>query len=401
LSAETTAEAASSAPRTPGRRERGRAGQARRVLPFAGALLVALLYPFLDGPLLAPLFGASTLGIMIPVLIFTLLALGLNIVVGYAGLLDLGYAAFFAIGAYTAAFLTSPVSPLPFRTDFWVALAVSWVVAALFGVILGAPTLRLRGDYLAIVTLAFGEIVPRVFLNLEHWTGGARGMNPIGRPHLFEYELGVAPVQIGNVTLSAQVPWYYLIVAIGLLSIWAITRLYDSRLGRAWIAMREDEVAAAAMGIDLVQTKLLAFALGASFSGFAGAIFASIFQFIDPFQFDFSISIMVLAMVILGGLGNIWGVLAGGLVLGLFDRGISAQLSVWLRDLGTMLGIPVLAAVDLTRSRLMLFGLALVLLMLWRPEGLFPSARRRAELHEADALAGGELAYDGQLRTAR
>jgi branched-chain amino acid transport system permease protein len=282
----------------------------RRVIQFGIALLFALIYPFLDGPLLAPLFGGSTLGIMIPVLLYTLLALGLNIVVGYAGLLDLGYAAFFAIGAYTTAFLTSPQSPLPFRTDFWVALVASWLVAATFGVILGAPTLRLRGDYLAIVTLAFGEIVPRVFLNLEQWTGGARGMNPIGRPELFGYEVGLFPVQIGNLVLSAQVPWYYLIVVVGIVSIWAITRLHDSRLGRAWVAMREDEVAAASMGIDLVHTKLLAFAMGASFSGFAGAIFASIFQFIDPFQFEFSISIMVLAMVILGGIGNIWGVLA-------------------------------------------------------------------------------------------
>jgi branched-chain amino acid transport system permease protein len=378
---------------------RERSPRERRVVQFGLALLAALLYPLIDGPLLAPLFGTSTLGIMIPVLIFTLLALGLNIVVGYAGLLDLGYAAFFAIGAYTAAFLTSPQSPLPFRTDFWVALMASWAVAALFGVILGTPTLRLRGDYLAIVTLAFGEIVPRVFLNLEQWTGGSRGMNPIGRPDLFGYELGLYPVELGGLVLSAQVPWYYLIVAVGVLSIWAITRLHDSRLGRAWVAMREDEVAAASMGIDLVRTKLLAFALGASFSGFAGAIFASIFQFIDPFQFDFSISIMVLAMVILGGLGNVWGVLVGGIVLGLFDRGISAQLSVWLRSLGTALNVPALAGIDLSRSRLMIFGLALVLLMLLRPEGLFPSARRRAELHrdEEEAAQHGELIYDVQL----
>jgi branched-chain amino acid transport system permease protein len=387
----------------PDARRPRRSMRAQKVLPFLIALAVVLLYPFLDGPVLAPLFGAPTLGIMIPVLIFTLLALGLNIVVGYAGLLDLGYAAFFAIGAYTAAFLTSPVSPLPFRTDFWIALAVSWVVAAVFGVILGAPTLRLRGDYLAIVTLAFGEIVPRVFLNLESWTGGSRGMNPIGRPHLLGYELGVTPLEIGGLVLSPQVPWYYLIVAIGLLSIWAITRLYDSRLGRAWVAMREDEVAAASMGINLVHTKLWAFALGASFSGFAGAIFASIFQFIDPFQFDFSISIMVLAMVILGGLGNIWGVLAGGIVLGLFDRGISAQVSVWLRGLGTALGIPALATIDLSRSRLMIFGIALVLLMLLRPEGLFPSARRRAELHpeESEVAARGELTYGARLPVER
>ena len=364
------------------------------VARLALASIAVLAYPVVDRAL-----GWGTLGAMLPILIFVMLALGLNIVVGYAGLLDLGYAAFFAIGAYTAAFLTSPQSPLPFRTDFWVALAASWAVAALFGILLGAPTLRLRGDYLAIVTLAFGEIVPRVFLNLEQWTGGSRGMNPIGRPHILGYELGHDPVTIGGVTLGAQVPWYYLIVAVGIVSIVVITRLHDSRLGRAWVAMREDEVAAASMGINLVQTKLLAFAMGASFSGFAGAIFASIFQFIDPFQFDFSISIMVLCMVILGGIGNIWGVLVGGLVLGLFDRGISAQLSVWLRGIGSALGIPFLSTIDLSTSRLLIFGAALVILMLVRPEGLFPSARRRAELHrdETEAAAHGELAYEAQM----
>jgi branched-chain amino acid transport system permease protein len=371
----------------------------RQRVQFGLALAVALLYPLLDGPLLAPLFGGSTLGIMLPVLLFTLLALGLNIVVGYAGLLDLGYVAFFAIGAYTTAFLTSPASPLPFRTDFWLALVASWVVAAIFGVILGAPTLRLRGDYLAIVTLAFGEIVPRVFLNLEDWTRGTRGMNPIGRPHLGPFEVGVTPLQLGPLELGAQVPWYYIIIAVGALSIWAMLRLYDSRLGRAWVAMREDEIAAASMGIDLVQTKLLAFGLGASFAGFAGAMFASIFQYIAPSTFDFSISIIVLAMVILGGMGNIWGVLAGGLVVGVFDRGITAQLSVWLRDLGLALGLPWLAQVDLSRSRLLMFGLALVLMMLLRPEGLFPSARRRAELH-GDA-GGQEPRYDAQALAKR
>jgi branched-chain amino acid transport system permease protein len=227
-------------------------------------------------------------------------------------------------------------------------------------------------------------------------------MNPIGHPTIFGYELGLYPVELGPWVLGPQVPWYYLIVAVGIVSIVAITRLHDSRLGRAWVAMREDEVAAASVGVNLVQTKLLAFALGASFSGFAGAIFASIFQFIDPFQFDFSISVMILAMVILGGLGNIWGVLVGAIVLGLFDRGVSAQLSVWLRGVGSALGLPALAAIDLSRSRLMIFGAALVILMLWRPEGLFPSARRRAELHgEADAESQDESLYDLQARAGR
>ena len=324
-----------------------------------------LLYPLLDRVL-----GWQRMGSMNPILIFMLLALGLNIVVGFAGLLDLGYAAFFAIGGYTAAFLTAPQSPLPFRTDFWIALVASFFVAAVFGVILGAPTLRLRGDYLAIVTLAFGEIVPRAFLNLEGWTNGSRGMNPIGRPHAGDIEL----------LASDQIPWYYLIVVISAISVFMIYRLHDSRLGRAWMAMREDEIAAASMGIDLVKTKLLAFALGASFSGFGGALYASMLQFIDPFQFDFSISIMLLAMVILGGIGNIWGVLFGGLLMGAFNFIWVESAAVWVRNLATALNQPWLASIDLANSKLMLFGLALVLMMLLRPEGIFPSAQRKAEL---------------------
>jgi branched-chain amino acid transport system permease protein len=345
--------------------------------------LVVLAYPLVDRAL-----GLGTLGAMLPILIFVLLALGLNIVVGYAGLLDLGYAAFFAIGAYTTAFLTSPQSILVragVETSFWVALVASFFVSALFGVILGAPTLRLRGDYLAIVTLAFGEIVPRVFLNLENITGGSKGLNPIGRPSIAGRELGFD-----------QLPWYYLIVLVGTVSIWAILRLYNSRLGRAWIAIREDELAAASLGINLVSTKLLAFALGASFAGFAGSIFASLFQFIDPFQFDFSISILVLSMVILGGLGNIWGVMVGGVLMTSFDRIFAERLTGWFHQLGDALGAPILGSINLGSSRMMVFGLALVAMMLLRPEGIFPSARRRQELHEApDAAFPAEtVAYE-------
>jgi branched-chain amino acid transport system permease protein len=339
------------------------------LLRFAVGLLIVLAYPLVDRAL-----GWGTLGAMLPILIYVMLALGLNIVVGYAGLLDLGYAAFFAIGAYTTAFLTSPQSVLPFRTDYWVAFVASFFVASVFGVILGVPTLRLRGDYLAIVTLAFGEIVPRVFLNLESVTGGTKGMNPIGRPSLLGFEWGFD-----------QLPWYYLIVAICAASIWAILRLYDSRLGRAWIAIREDELAAASLGVNTVTTKLLAFALGASFAGLAGSVFASIFQFIDPFQFDFSISILVLSMVILGGLGNIWGVMIGGILMASFDRILAERLTGWINGVGGAVGAPFLQSVNLGSSRMMIFGLALVLLMLLRPEGLFPSARRRRELREGDA----------------
>ena len=328
-----------------------------------------MLYPLIDKGL-----GLNRMGSMNPILIFTLLALGLNIVVGIAGLLDLGYAAFFAIGGYTVAFLTAPQSPLVQRgivADFWVALLLSFVVAALCGVILGAPTLRLRGDYLAIVTLAFGEIVPRAFLNLEWLTNGAKGMNPIGRPHFFTgYEL----------LASDQVPWYYLILAVTAFSVFVMVRLRDSRLGRAWVAMREDEIAASSMGINLVRTKLAAFALGASFSGFGGALYASMLQFIDPFQFDFSISIILLAMVILGGIGNIWGVMFGALVMGWFNFIFVDAAAGWLRGLSEALGAPWLAQIDVANSKLMVFGFALVIMMLLRPEGIFPSAQRKAEL---------------------
>ncbi len=346
----------------------------RKAIPFIIAIVFALVYPVLFNPILERLTGVSYTDTLVSILILVLLALGLNIVVGYAGLLDLGYAAFFAIGAYTAAFLTSPQSPLPFRTSFWVAMGLSFLVAMLFGVILGAPTLRLRGDYLAIVTLGFGEIVPRVFLNLERVTGGTRGMNPIGKPSLF------------GVTLEATNPigWYYLVIGVGLLSIFLINRMVDSRLGRAWMAMREDELAAASMGIDLVKTKLLAFALGASFAGFAGSIYASRFQFIDPFQFDFTISVLVLSMIILGGIGNIYGVIIGGVIMASYDRFFAENITGWLQAFGTSTHIGILTDLNLQNARLFIFGAALVLTMLLRPEGLFPSWRRAAELHGDD-----------------
>ncbi|MDI3341363.1 MAG: hypothetical protein QJR03_12610 [Sphaerobacter sp.] len=351
----------------------------RKAVPFVVVVILSLLYPLFDQAV-----GLNYIDPMVSILILVLLALGLNIVVGFAGLLDLGYAAFFAIGAYTAAFLTSPASPLPYGTNFWVAMLLSFFVAMLFGVILGVPVLRLHGDYLAIVTLGFGEIVPRIFLNLEDITGGSKGINPIGKPSIFGYTLEP----------SNPVGWYYLIICVGILSIFLINRMVDSRLGRAWMAMREDEVAAASAGINLMRTKLLAFAMGASFAGFAGSIFASRFQFIDPFRFDFTISVMVLAMVILGGIGNIYGVIFGGIIMASYDRFFAERLTGWFHTVGTATGIDLLTRIDLQNSRLFIFGAALILTMLLRPEGLFPSRRRAAELHvgeeEPEAFAGGQ-----------
>jgi branched-chain amino acid transport system permease protein len=350
----------------------------------AGVLaVVALAYPLIDQAL-----GLRSVDQMFPIVAFTLLALGLNIVVGFAGLLDLGYAAFFAIGAYTVAIFTSPRSPvvdrLPFQLNFWASLVLAFFLAALFGVILGAPTLRLRGDYLAIVTLGFGEIVPAVFRNADEITRGEQGLNAIARPTIFGFEFG------NNI-----VRWYYLLILMAFLIVFLARRLRDSRLGRAWMAVREDEIAASAMGIDLVRTKLFAFAMGASFSGLVGVIYASRYSITSPSSFEFSTSIVLLAMVILGGLGNIWGVILGGLMLGVFDRILSIRLTGWVNSLGDALGIGFLEKVNFANLRYGIFGLTLVLMMLLRPEGILPNDRRRAELHsetsEGDAMTDETL----------
>ena len=354
---------------------------------FRNAFLVTFLILLAIYPVLDNRFGWGKMGAFPAILIYTILALGLNIVVGFAGLLDLGYVAFFAIGGYTAAFLTSPVSPLNgiFQVNFYVAMALSFLVAAMFGIILGAPTLRLRGDYLAIVTLAFGEIVPRTFLNLEQFTRGSKGMIAIGRPDVPTIDTTVGVVTVKELYNADQTAWYYLIFVIGMLSVFAIYRLANSRIGRAWMAMREDELAAASMGINLIQTKLLAFALGASFSGFAGSLWASMLQVIDPFQFDFSTSIIVLSMIILGGIGNLWGVIFGGVVLGFYDRILTADLTNWVHQLGTSVDVPVLSqfllALDFGAYKYGIFGVALVVLMLTRPEGIFPNRQRAVEMH--------------------
>lgn len=350
-----------------------REGQ-QRALAYAGVLVIALLLPHVE--FVTRLIPLTSL---IPVLLFVVLALGLNIVVGFAGLLDLGYAAFFAIGAYAAAILTSPSSPIEYvqlhPINFFVAMLISTAVAALFGVILGAPTLRLRGDYLAIVTLGFGEIVPLVVRNTPEYTKGTQGMNPIGLP-----EIPFGDVKFG---IETQ-PWYYLVVAILVLSVILISRLRTSRIGRAWMAIREDEVAAASIGINPVTTKLFAFALGASFSGFAGSIYASYLQVIAPEQFRFDVSIFVLSMIILGGMGTIWGVIFGGIVLGLTDRLLLGFVSTTLRFLASNFEITQLNNIDVSQARTFVFGAVLVVMMRVRPEGLFPSARRKMELHAAE-----------------
>ncbi|CAN5155881.1 ABC transporter ATP-binding protein [soil metagenome] len=352
-----------------------RPGRERRLVIYMVVLAIVIALP-----LVARALGLSVIGSakLIPIALFIVLALGLNVVVGFAGLLDLGYAAFFAIGAYTVGFLTSASSVLPYHDlNFWVAMGLAALVAGIFGVILGAPTLRLRGDYLAIVTLGFGEIVPLVIRNTPDLTHGILGIAPIGTP-----EVSLAGVQFRWGIDST--PWYYLVIAVGAASVFLTTRLRDSRVGRAWAAMREDEVAAASMGVNLVSTKLFAFALGASFSGFAGAIWAGYLQQISPEQFDFSVSIFVLCMIILGGIGNIWGVVLGGIILGTFDRILAELINTSVHGLGNTLGIEFLSTLDIVKAKGFILGIALVLLMNLRPEGLFPSGRRKAELHVGD-----------------
>lgn len=354
-----------------------KADQRKRLL-FVFAIAAAALYPLLDSAL-----GINRLGSWIAIFVFVILAMGLNIVVGYAGLLDLGYAAFFIIGAYGNAFLTSPNSVFvrnglvpEFLQHFWPAMGVSWLIAALFGVLLGAPTLRLRGDYLAIVTLGFGEIVPNFFINAEGVTGGPSGLSRIAIPPAIPLPGGH---EIGFATTD-QRHWYWLILIVALFTIFVINRLYDSRLGRSWQAIREDEIAASSMGVNLVRTKLWAFALGASFSGFAGAVYAGYLTVVYPDQFEFSVSVILLCMVILGGLGNIYGVILGGLLIQSFDRILAEELNGALHWFGARTGLTFLEEHQVTQDRLLIFGLALVLMMLLRPGGLFPDARRRSEM---------------------
>ncbi len=370
--------------------------------------VIIIAFPFID-KLTALRWTAN----IIFALIFVILGLGLNIVVGYAGLLDLGYAAFFAIGAYTTGILSSPVHGI--QWNFWLVIWIAAGMAAIWGFVLGAPTLPLRGDYLAIVTLGFGEIVPVLFKNLidvtikepltcwvlplfriqtacitliehEDLTFGEKGISPIGRPSL--------PF-IGEFESSNPITWYFLIIAIILLSIFLINRLRESRLGRAWMAIREDELAATQMGINPVRTKLLAFAMGATFSGFAGAFYAAYIRGIFPSVFDFSTSIIILSCVILGGLGNINGVIVGGLALMTADRLFLPALKDFLKSWLDHTILPSLASNHTLQMavaqnanpilyRFLLFGLTLVIMMSVRPEGLLPNAQVRQELHAAE-----------------
>jgi branched-chain amino acid transport system permease protein len=307
-------------------------------------------------------------------ILFVLLSLGLNIVVGFAGLLDLGYIAFYAVGAYVYALLASPHFGL--HLPWWAILPIGAAVACLFGILLGTPTLKLRGDYLAIVTLGFGEIV-RIFLNNLsepfNLTNGPKGISTIDPIRFFGVDFSNT-TQLGGLAMSGTIKYYYFLLAVLILVIIVNLRLQNSRIGRAWEAIREDEIAAKAMGINTRNIKLLAFAMGASFGGIAGAVFSATQQFVSPESFGLFESIIVLAMVVLGGMGNIPGVILGAILLTLLPEVLRYTMEP-LQN--AIFGRVIL---DAETIRLLVFGVALVAIMLYRPAGLWPSAVRKREL---------------------
>lgn len=323
------------------------------------ALTVAILLPWV----IPTSIGDQTTTI----LIFAILALGLNVVLGSAGILHLGIAAFFAIGAYITGILT--VASFPFQTGFTIAIIASTLGTALAGIVLGLPTLRLRGDYLALVTLGFGEVVRYSLRNFEQITGGTQSLNPIPRPAWFGLDWA-----------SDYRPFYYLCLVILVVVVVLLQNLERSRLGRAWNALREDELAATCMGISSPQVKLLAFAIGAALAGLAGCLYATkLRSTAGPDAFDFNRSVIILCCVILGGMGSIRGVLVGVVLLMGYDVILTRELDDWLQQ-GPLRDVdnPLLR---FTSWKLLIFGLVLIFMMRFRPEGLFPSQRMKREMH--------------------
>jgi branched-chain amino acid transport system permease protein len=356
----------------------------RSPLAIVLLLVAALLFPIVSG-------NDANIDSAANAMSYASLALGLNIVVGFAGLLDLGYAAFFAIGAYAyGAFASYQIEPawsqfwvpfewldlvarvpnpggdlVHFTVSFWLMLPISALIAACFGVLFGAPTLRLKGDYLAIVTLGFGEIVPIVARNWPSVTNGAQGLNGVAAPRIFGWSFGIGAT-----------PYYYVGVALVALLIFTSLRLKSSRVGRAWMAIREDEIAAAAMGINRVKFKLLAFAIGAGFAGATGTFFVAKLQTATPEMFMFPVSVMILVMIVFGGIGSVWGVVLGAMILQILQSWILEDMSQWLHALGRLVHVEWLQHIELAQSIELIFGIILVTMMLYRREGLVPATRR-------------------------
>ena len=366
-------------------------------------IVLAFLYPYYREYLPEiPLFGPfPTVDTAVTMVIFIMMAIGLNIVVGYAGLLDLGYVAFYAVGAYTAAWFASPhfgesltfhfgsvgVNPdaAGFHVSIWIVIFIAAFLTALIGVLIGLPTLRLRGDYLAIVTLGFGEIMPQIARNGDNLfgtgfnlTNGAQGINPIDPPGFGERLNRWFGLPADYLTFQNGIyVFYWTALVLLLFTVFCSVRLRDSRLGRAWIALREDETAAAAMGVPLMRTKTWAYAAGAFFGGMAGAYYASFKSGTFPDDFFFNISVFILCMVILGGMGNIWGVIVGGGFLAYLNQEGLGNIGAQINDtFGTDIDVPL--------YQFGIFGVILVLVMLFKPEGLIPSGRRKAEFQEGD-----------------
>jgi branched-chain amino acid transport system permease protein len=371
----------------------------RRPIPLLIVLVGALLYPFIYQDLrslgeIGDFF--PQLGSVVIILVFTMMAVGLNIVVGYSGLLDLGYVAFYAAGAYTAGWLasgqfeqvnlhfgssgiSSDVNGI--HVSLWLAFLIAGAFTAITGILIGLPTLRLRGDYLAIVTLGFGEIIPQVVRNGDDFggfnlTNGTFGINPIDSPGFgstLSDTFGLP--ESYQASFQRERLFYWTILALLLITVFCSVRLRDSRLGRAWIAIREDETAAAAMGIPLMRTKTWAYAIGAFFGGVAGAYYASFKSGAFPSDFYFNISIFLLCMVILGGMGSVWGVVAGGLILGWLNvEGLAVIGSKFNEAAGTDF--------EIAKYQFGIYGTIIVLMMLFRPTGLIPERRRKRELEE-------------------
>ena len=358
----------------------------------AMAFGLAFTYPFyvsnmFDIPVFGPWPDVST-GVYM--LVFIMMAIGLNIVVGYAGLLDLGYVAFYAIGSYTVAwFASSQFSQVNLHfwdtgvggtvpgihISIWLLLALAGIVTAVVGILIGLPTLRLRGDYLAIVTLGFGEILPQVARNGDNFfgtgfnlTNGPNGIVPIDSPGFgsFNYLTG------HGTFFTSERLFFWTAILLVLFTIFCSLRLLDSRLGRAWVAIREDETAASAMGVPLMRTKTWAYAGGAFFGGVAGGYYASFKSATFPGDFFFNISVFILCMVILGGMGNVWGVILGAAFLSYLDREGLANTGAWLNQHLSL-------NIEVPKYEFGIFGVILVVVMLFRPEGLIPSTRRKAE----------------------
>ncbi len=372
------------------------------------AFLFFLFLPQVFAPLISqalnPIFPIGSFDLVLVLGsagIFVLMALGLNVVVGFAGLLDLGYAAFFAIGAYSyglANLGTAQVGDHTLKFAIWPLLLAAPVIAAMFGIILGAPTLRLRGDYLAIVTLGFGEIVPIVFQNISQvsWNlplvgpvsfnlGGANGFLGLDRPATLNL-----PFQTIMFTLNDSANFYYLVFALVIIATIGLVMLRKSRIGRAWVAIREDETAAACSGVNLVATKLTAFAIGASVSGFAGVLYGSQYGVISPESFMFVVSITILVMIVLGGMGSIPGVITGALILGLINR-LIVVVPTLFQNPDSLLYVSSRSLQEqipryLNDSQSLIYGIILLLVILLRPQGLIPSAIRKREL-KGESLA--------------